>query len=156
MPAVCVLKQCVVTTVFCRARDKELEELGAQAAAAEASQLRARELESAVKELRAQLRRSEEEVATLQVRWVAVPLLVPCDLLQRRPTVVAAAIHDARSTHPSDAHPPPIAAPTPPLRSASSRRQLRRWRRRGAKPTRATGSWPRPQTTWRASCLSWR
>lgn len=117
MPAVCVLKQCVVTTVFCRARDKELEELGAQAAAAEASQLRARELESAVKELRAQLRRSEEEVATLQVRWVAVPLLVPCDLLQRHPTVVAAAIHDARSTHPSDAHPPPIAAP--PHRSAA-------------------------------------
>lgn len=51
-----------------RVRDKELEELGAQAAAAETAQLRARELESAVRELRAQLRRSEEEVATLQVR----------------------------------------------------------------------------------------
>lgn len=49
------------------ARDRELQELGTQAAAAEAAQLRARELESSVRELRAQLRRSEEEVATLQV-----------------------------------------------------------------------------------------
>ncbi len=146
----------------CRAREREFEAMSAKVAAAEAAQIRAKDLESAMTALRSQLAAAREELATLQVHrpgrnghgcWAAFvqaggkhPRAGCRAALNSSPGVAPPAQPPALSTH---QHCQPTGLPLPHC-SASRRPRSARQRMRGSRRQRRSASWPALRTTWPA------